>query len=161
MNLKKEYSIIIIILFVFFMFYKSIVCALIVGALALYYGIDNLTFLNYINKNGIESLGKILSYESDEEGYKTPIIEFQTLEGNFIKEKPYCYVSSDLSKFRTYKNDINKNITVLYSSERPEKFIIKTEKDFNYGSLIFVIAIGLIFIILTCGNLLGYINMDN
>ena len=161
MNLKKEYSIIIIILFVFFMFYKPIVCALIMGALVLYHGIESLMFLNYINKNGIESLGKILSYESDEESYKTPIIEFQTLEGKFIKEKPYYYASSDLSKFRTYKNDINKNITVLYSSERPEKFVIKTEKNFNYGSLIFVIAIGLIFIILACVNLFGYINMDN
>lgn len=147
MNLKNEYSIIIIILFVFFMFYNSIVCILIVGALLLYNGIDSLLFLNYINENGIETLGKILFFESDEEGYKTPVIEFQTLEEKHVKAKPYYYASSDLSKFRTYKGEIQKNITVLYSPERPEKFVLKSEKEFNYSTIIMMIIIGLFCII--------------
>jgi len=134
---------------------------IIVGSLLLYYGIDSLLFLNYINKNGIESLGKILFYESDEENYKTPVIEFKTLEEELIKGKPYYYASTDLSKVRSHKNDINKKITILYCSESPENFVLKTEKDFNYGTLILMMIIGLLFISIASANLLEYINMGN
>lgn len=161
MNLKKEYSIIIFILFVFFMFYKSIICLIIVGSLLLYYGIDTLLFLNYISENGIESLGKILFYESDVENYKTPVIEFKTLEEELIKGKPYYYASTDLSKFISYKNATNKNITILYCSETPENFVLKTEKDFNYGTIILMMIIGLLFITIASAHLLEYINMDH
>lgn len=157
-NIKK-YGLIIVVLFVFFMFYKPIFCSLILGTLVFYYGINSLIFLNYIKKNGIESLGEILLYESDEDGYKTPIIEFKTLKGELIKQKPYYYASTDFSIFRTYKNDINKKITVLYSEENPKKFVIKTEKDFNIGSVILMIIIGLFFLGLSIGNLLEFINI--
>lgn len=159
MKIIEKYGLIIVVLFVFFMFYKPIFCFLIVGSLALCHGIESLTFLNYIKKNGIESLGEILSYESDEDGYKTPIIEFKTLKGELIKQKPYYYASTDLSIFRTYKNNINKKITVIYSEENPEKFVIKTEKDFNIGTIILMIIVGLIFLVLSIGNLLGFLNM--
>lgn len=89
MNFIKRYSIIIIILFVFCMFFKPMVCFFIVGSLVFSYGIESLLFLNYITKSGIESIGKIKSYESDDEGYKTPIIEFTTLEEQRISAKPY------------------------------------------------------------------------
>lgn len=161
MNFIKKYSIIIIILFVFFMFFKPVVCFLILGVLIFHYGIESFLFLNYITKSGIESIGKIQSYESDNEGYKTPIIEFQTLEEQLITAKPYYYASSDLSKFRTYKSNINKNITVLYSAGNPEKFVIKTEKEFNYGTLAFAMIIGFLFMVIAIANLSGYINMDN
>jgi hypothetical protein len=161
MNFIKRYSIIIIILFVFFMFFKPIVCGFIVGILIFHYGIDSFLFLNYITKSGIESIGKIQSYESDDEGYKTPIIEFKTLEKQLITAKPYYYASSDLSKFRTYKSNIDKNIAVLYSAENPEKFVIKTEKEFNYGTLVFAMVVGFLFIVIAIANLLGFINMDN
>ncbi|TPG41695.1 DUF3592 domain-containing protein [Flavobacterium pectinovorum] len=161
MNLKKEYSIIIMILFVFFMFYRPVVCFLILGTLLLYYGIDSLIFLNYISKKGIETMGKILAHESDNEGYKTPIIEFLSPEGKLLKGKPHYYAASDLSKFRTYKGDINKNVRILYSLENPEKFVIKTEKSFNYGTIIFVIAVSLIFIGIGIGNILGFLNMEH
>lgn len=159
MKIIEKYGLIIVVLFVFFMFYKPIFCFLIIGTLVFYYGINSLTFLNYIKKNGIESLGEILSYEPDEDGYKTPIIEFKTLKGERIKQKPYYYASTDLSIFRTYKNNINKKITVIYTEKNPEKFVIKTEKDFNIGSIIFMLIVGLIFLGLSIGNLLGFLNM--
>lgn len=159
MKFIEKYGLIIAVLFIFFMFYKPIFCFLLLGSLALYYGIESLTFLNYIKKNGIESLGEILSYESDEDGYKTPIIEFKTLKGELIKQKPYYYASTDLSIFKTYKNNINKKITVIYSEDNPGKFVIKTEKDFNIGTIILMIIVGLFFVGLSIGNLLGFLNM--
>ncbi|WP_299676790.1 DUF3592 domain-containing protein [uncultured Dokdonia sp.] len=148
---KKEYSIPIFILFVFFMFYKPVVCFLILGSLTTLIGIKSWIFIVNIQKNGIKSIGKILSYESDEDGHKTPTIEFKTKKGNQIKKKPYYYASTDLSKIKTYKNKINESVSVLYDKKNPEKFVIETERDFNYFSLILIILVGVVF--LTVGTL--------
>ena len=148
---KKEYSIPIFILFVFFMFYKPVVCFLILGSLTTLIGIKSWILIVNIQKNGIKSIGKILSYESDEDGHKTPTIEFKTKKGNQIKKKPYYYASTDLSKIKTYKNKINESVSVLYDKKNPEKFVIETERDFNYFSLILIILVGVVF--LTVGTL--------
>jgi hypothetical protein len=148
---KKEYSIPIFILFVFFMFYKPVVCFLILGSLTTLIGIKSWILIVNIQKNGIKSIGKILSYESDEDGHKTPTIEFKTKKGNQIKKKPYYYASTDLSKIKTYKNKINESVSVLYDKKNPAKFVIETERDFNYFSLILIILVGVVF--LTVGTL--------
>ena len=131
MELIKKHGLIIFLFFVFFIFYKPIFCFIIGGILIFNYGCSILIFLSYIKKHGIETIGKILSYESDEEGYKTPIIEFKTLEGISLTKKPYYYASTDLSRFRTYKNNVNQNVTIIYSLKNPEKFVIKTEQNLN------------------------------
>ena len=158
MDFNKKYGSIIVVLFITFMIFKPVMCFLLLGGLALYYGIHYLEFLHDITKNGIESLGTVLSYESDE-GYKTPIIEFKTLDEELITGKPYYYASTDADFFRSYKNDINKSIRVLYVSKSPEKFVIKTKKSFNYGSLVFTMIVGLIFTLIATSQLLGYINV--
>lgn len=158
MDFNKKYGIIIVILFVTFMIFKPVMCFLLLGGLVLYYGIHYLEFLNDITKNGIESLGEILSYELDE-GYKTPVIKFKTLNEELITGKPYYYASTDADFFKSYKNDINKSIKILYSSKSPEKFVIKTEKSFNYGSLVFAMIVGSIFMLIAIAQLLGYINV--
>lgn len=160
MEFDKKYSLIILSLFIFFMFYKPIFCFLILGTLAFYHGFSRLMFLDYIEKNGIESIGKILSYESGEDGHKTPIVEFKTIEGDIVLKKPYCYVSTDLSMFKSYQDNINKNVTIIYSLKNPEKFVLKTEKDFNYGGNIILIIISLIFLGFAIGDILGFIQID-
>ena len=159
MEYVKKYGIIIFIVFAFFMFYKLIICFLIIGLIVLIYGIHYYTFLNNIDHNGIESIGEILRYESDDENYKTPIVKFDAKNGINIEAKPYYYSSTDLSKFRTYKNKINKKITVIYEPKKPERFIIKGERNFNYISLLFISLGGLIFMIVAIANLLGYIEI--
>lgn len=114
---KKEYAIPTFILFAFFMFYKPVICFIILGLLATIIGIHSWSFLVNINKNGIKSRGKILFYESDSDGYKTPTIEFTTKNGKQIKKEPYYYSSSDISKFKNYKNDIDKSVFVLYDKK--------------------------------------------
>ncbi|WP_405570503.1 DUF3592 domain-containing protein [Winogradskyella sp. Asnod2-B02-A] len=157
---KKEYAIPIFILFVFFMFYKPVICFLILGSLATLIGIKSWIFIVDIQKNGIESVGKILFYESDEDGHKTPTIEFKTKNGNQIKKKPYYYASTDLSKIRTYKNKINESVSVLYDKKNPEKFVVGNERNFNYFSLILITLAGVVFIAVGILSLLEIINID-
>ncbi len=78
---KKEYAIPIFILFVFFMFYKPVICSLILGSLATLIGIKSWIFIVDIHKNGVESIGKILSYESDEDGHKTQRLNLKLKKG--------------------------------------------------------------------------------
>ncbi|QSB26137.1 DUF3592 domain-containing protein [Flavobacterium sp. CLA17] len=154
MNLNKEYSIIFVITFVFFMFYKPVICFLMFGTLALFYAIYSVLSLIHITKNGVENHGKIVSYESDNEGYKTPIIEFQISEGKNFKGKPLLHTSSDLDKFQSYQKNINKTIKVIYDPKDPEKFVLKNNS--NYFGLIILIIVGFVFCSISIGNLLGY-----
>jgi hypothetical protein len=156
----KKYWYIIVAFFIFFIFYKPIYCFLILGIIILFSALTSLSFFDYMNKNGIKTNGKILSYEKDEDGHKTPIIEFKTLNGKFITKKPHYYTSTDLSIFKTYPNNINKNIEIIYSPKKPDMFVIKTEKTFNYGSIIFMIIISLIFLGIAIGKILGIIKFE-
>lgn len=155
----KKYGLIVFLTFVFCMFYKPVICFLILGTFVFYYGFHYLFFLNSIDKKGVEVVGKILSYQSDGEGYKTPIIEFES-KGLLIKEKPYYYASTDLSKFRTYDSNIEKLVPILYCPNNPERFILKSEKGFNYFSLFFALIVGLIFMIVGLSHVFGFIKID-
>lgn len=130
---------------------------LMLGTLILFYAIYSLSFLIHINKNGIENYGKIVSYESDGKRYKTPVIEFQTTEGKNFIGKPSLHTSSDLDKFQSYQNNINKTIKIIYIKKNPEKFILKDNS--NYFGLILLIIVGLLFSGISIGNLLGYNNL--
>ncbi|RBW61949.1 hypothetical protein DS884_02800 [Tenacibaculum sp. E3R01] len=157
---NKKYEIPILIFFIFGMFYKPLICVLILGFLATIIGIDTWFFIINIQKKGIESVGRILYYESDEDSHKVPIIEFKTKNGHQIKEKPYYYASTDLSIIRTYKEKLNKSVSVLYDKNKPEKFVILNEKGFNYFSLIFVILVGIVFLTIGTLSLLNIIQID-
>lgn len=152
---KKKYSIPIFILFVFFMFYEPFVCFIILGFLILITCINYWLFLSNIHKNGIESVGKILFYKSDSDGHKTPIVEFTDRNGKQIRKKPYLYASTDFSKIRTYKKNIDKTIDILYDPNNTEKFIIRKERNFNSFALIIMMLVGLIFLIIGVYNILS------
>jgi len=157
-NIKKL-DIIFFISFAFFMFYKPIICILLIGSMIIFHSINYAIFLSRINRFGKETIGKILSYETEYKGYKTPIIEFE-VETKKIKEKPFFYASTDLSKIRSYSNNIDKLVPILYIPSNPKEFIMKSEKKFNYGSLIFISIIGLIFIIISLAQLLNLITIN-
>lgn len=124
------------------------------GTFSLFYAIYSISSLIQINKNGIENLGKIVSYESDDEGYKTPVIEFQISEGENFIGKPFLHTSSDLDKFQSYQKNINKTIKIIYDPSDPEKFILKGNSNY-FGSIIMII-VGCVFSGIAIGNLLGY-----
>ena len=86
-------------------------------------------------------------------------MEFE-INGKKILRKPYYYLSTDLSKLKTYRNKIDKLITIVYNPKDPEKFIIKSEKGFNYFSLIFSVIIGLVFIFISLAQLFNFIRIN-
>ncbi|WET03733.1 DUF3592 domain-containing protein [Flavobacterium sp. YJ01] len=141
------------IVFVALSFYNILICLLLLGLLFLVYSITGYIFLDNIHKNGIESIGKIVSYKSDEEGYKTPIIEYQTADGKNFKGEPFIHGSSDLDRFGPYLQTINTKISILYSAKSPENFVIKERKS-NSVILILFIFIGLALIIYSVIGLL-------
>ena len=159
MNFIKRYWIGIVVIFAICMFIKPALCFLILGTLFSYVGFETLKFLSSIKKRGIEWTGNIIEYQSDSDGQKTPLIEFTTMTGDIIKEKPYVYSSTDLSKIRTYNNLINQSVPILYDPDDPKKFVLKNEEGFNYIVLVFIILAGLFFVGLSISWLSGYIKM--
>lgn len=142
------------------MFIKPALCPLILGTIVSYMGFASVIFLKRITRTGISWTGNIVEYQSDNDGHKTPVIEFTTMTGDFVKEQPFVYASTDLSKIRTYKNSIDQPVPILYDPDDPKKFVLKNEEGFNYVVFILFIFGGLFFIGLSISWLLGYVKMD-
>ena len=159
MGLIKKYWIVIAVTFGVCMFIKPALCFLILGTLFSYLGLASVIFLKKITKTGIDSIGNIIEYQSDRDGHKTPIIEFTTMTGDIIREKPFIYASTDLSKIRTYSNFIDQSVPILYDPDDPKKFVLKNEEGFKYVVFILFILAGLFFVGLSISWLFGYIKM--
>jgi hypothetical protein len=138
----------------FLMFYEIFYLLLLLGVLCLLISILALNFLNDIDKTGIEIFGRIVAYDSDEDGHKAPIIEFQTSDGKFFKGTPLIHASSDVDKFRSYQENINKKIKILYSADCPEHFIIKGKSYRFFLNLVAIV--GLVLIIFSIVKLLSF-----
>ena len=159
MNFIKKYSIIIVIIFGLSMFIKPALCFLILGSLVSYVGFEAIGFLRKIAKKGIDWTGNIIEYQSDSDGYKTPLIEFTTMAGDLVREKPFVYGSTDLSKLKTYKNSINQSVPILYDPDNPKRFVLTKDREFNYVIFFIFILGGLFFVGLSISSFLGYIKM--
>jgi hypothetical protein len=122
-------------------------------------GIASIIFLKNIAKKGIEWTGNIIEYQSDSDGHKTPVIGFTTVTGELIREKPYVYASTDLSKIRKYKNLINQSVPILYDRDSPQKFVLANERQFNYVTFFIFILAGLFFVGLSISSFLGHIKI--
>jgi hypothetical protein len=141
------------------MFIKPPLCFLIGGMLSCYIGFAAIIFLRRMSRTGVDWTGNIVEYQSDSDGHRTPLIEFTTISGDIIKEQPVVYASTDLSKIRTYSKFIGQPIPILYDPEDPKKFVLKSEEGFNYFVSMVFILVGLFFVGLSIGSLLGYIKM--
>ncbi len=81
------------------------------------------------------------------------------MTGEIIREKPFVYASTDISKIRSYSNSIDTSVPILYDPDDPKKFVLKNEEVFNYVVFIIFILGGLLFIGLSISWLLGYIKI--
>ena len=88
------------------------------------------------------------------------MVEFTSQNRMQVREKPYFYASTDLSKIRTYKKDIDKPIDILYDPKSPEKFVLGKERNFNSFGLIFMALVGLIFFTVGICSIMGIIDVE-
>lgn len=141
------------------MLIKPALCFLILRILLFLFGIISITFLVRIYKIGLSLKGKIIEFETDGEGDMMPVIEYTTLIGELVKEKPHIYTSTDLSKLLKNENSINQTVMILYDPKDPKKFVLKNEEGLNYFVFILFTLSGIFFAGLSICWLLGYIDM--
>lgn len=159
MNLIIKYRVLIVIVFALSMFIKPEICFLILGGITSYAGIESILFLNKIKKRGIKLTGNIVDYQSDNEGLKTPVIEFTALTGESIREKPYAHASSNIETLLSSRKQTNQSVSILYDPENPKKFVLANREDFNYFIFFIFIVAGAFFAGLSIASFLGYINI--
>lgn len=159
MEVIKKYWYFIVLSFVVSGLVRMEFAFFILSLLILYFNCYYYIGVDKINKIGIETTVEILFYGRDRDLHKTPIIKFYIGEREIQKE-PFYYASTDLSKFKTYKNNINKPIPIKYNPINPEEFIICSEKNFSWGAMIFTTLIGLIFLFVSIAGLLEYIDFS-
>lgn len=159
MEYLQKYWILIVLVFIGLAFIDSKLCLLLFSFIIIYISIDYYLGIKAIYKFGVETTGEILFYNRDGDGYKIPTIKYH-VNGKEIQKEPFFYASTDVSKIRSYKSHINTSIIIRYDSEKPEKFVISSEKDFNFGSIVFIFLIGIIFFSVSVGGLLGYIDLN-
>jgi hypothetical protein len=160
MKTIRKYWIAIVGVFFFSIFINPAICIIIVGSFAFYMGISAILFLKQIQNKGIETIGRILFYQTGDKNYKTPIIEFTPADSETVTEKPFVYASTDLSKVRSYSKLIDTEVVVLYDPENPKRFVLAGENSFNYTVFSIFIMVGLFFVVLSVFNFLGYIKFD-
>lgn len=152
-----KYRIIIGITYLALGLIRPSLCLLVLGLLFLYFGITTIFKLWKLYRSGVESIATILSYETDDVGYKTPVVGFKTADGKSVTEKPWVYGSSDLSKIRTYSEKLNEPTKVIYNSDHPEEFVLKSEREFNFILVILLIAGGLFATGFAISALFGFV----
>lgn len=158
MDFIKKYWIVILVAFGLSIFVKPALCFLILGTLVSYASLNAILFLKHIANNGIDCTGKIVEYQSDSDGDKTPLIEFTTRSGKLIRETPYVYTYT-FSSF-SFKDSVNQAVPILYDPEDPKKFVLNNERKFDYAAFIIFILLGVFFVGLGVSSILGYIKID-
>ena len=143
------------------MFYKPIICLLLIGAYLLHFIFKYFLILKRIHNKPVYTTAKIIKYQIVEYGYKEPKLSFFTKDGREIYEKPAIYFASDLSKIRTYRNKTNQIVEVTYNQNNPKEFVISSERKLNYVVLFFLFMIALILIGVSIDFLLGLIELNS
>lgn len=159
MEYLKKYWIFSMLAFIGLAFIEIELVFLLLSLIMIYQSIYYYLGAKAIYKTGVETTGVVLFYSRDEDGYKTPTVKYDA-NGKDIQKEPFYYASTDLSKFRSYKSHIDTTITIKYDPEKPENFVINSDKDFNWGTIVLFLFVGMIFLGLSIAGLLGYIHFD-
>uniref|UniRef100_UPI00404932AD DUF3592 domain-containing protein n=1 Tax=Flavobacterium sp. TaxID=239 RepID=UPI00404932AD len=133
----------------------------IIGLVVISVGVYGMIFIDLIKKRGKVTNGKIVSYQKDDEGFKTPIIEFTTRNGKLVRKVPTTFFSFKSSFSKHSNSALNENMQVLYDPNNPEKFLIKQNIETDYNAYIFIVIIGLAMAALAALSYLQMINFDD
>lgn len=103
--------------------------------------------ISILLKNGLQTKGKILGFES--KSYRNalfPTVEFTTVDGELIVE------TAEISAFQFLLKK-GQVVTIVYSSKSPKRFFIKEES--TYFVVAFFFIFGLVFFGFGISKLLG------
>jgi hypothetical protein len=157
MKFIKKYMLAIFVAFGISMFIEPAFCMLILGFIVLYSSAETIVFLEKMKRVGIQTLGTVTSYEKDDEGDITAIVEFTAAGGEVIKDEPYIISLADVEDFTPYNEIAGSEVSVLYHPDDPKRFVIKGKKDWEYITSIFGIFVSLAFLTVGIGILMGFI----
>ncbi len=144
MYIKKSWWTPLFIVFVVCMFLKPALCFVLMGLIFILMSIVAIRFLLRMKHVGIDAMGSIVTY-SPENNINTPMIEFKTISGQIIREKPFVYTASSLMLSRLKGNNSMDEVRVVYDPDKPEMFVISADRTFNYTTFIVFIIAGLLF----------------
>ena len=113
---RKQITLFVIV-FVVFMFIELMVDFILLGGILLFLSVKSMVMIEKLKKKGREQLGKYVDFNSDYKGYKTPVIEYKTHTGEVIQQEPQYYVSTDLDRFRSYRDKIGTPVKIIYDPE--------------------------------------------
>ena len=157
---KKIYWILFFVAFAISMFTKPEFCFLLIGSLAFCLGVYAIVFIKRTREKGIACTGRILSYEIDSEGDKTPIVEFTPPGGVPVTGTPHVYAKTESDIIRSYKKQVDQKVVVLYDPDDPKKFILSQDQGMSYLAFAFIILGGLAGMAVGVCSLLGYIKLS-
>ena len=161
MEYVKKYWILIVAAFLLSAFFKPALCFLIFGMLVSYIALESMRFQKRLGSSGIRCTGRILSFERDRYGYKTPVIQFTPIGGNEIIQKPSIYSSTDLSKILSYDNLISTEVQVIYDPDDARKFALTEKLGGNSLAFLLFLLVGIVLTIVGVAALAGYIKLGN
>ena len=161
MKRANIYKVLFAVAFFSLAFIKPALCFLILGGVILYFAIASIRLQKKISIRGIECTGRILSFETDSDGDKTPLIEFTPIGGTMITAKPYIYTSTDFGKIRSYDHLIGSEVLVRYDPDDPRKFALTQEGGFNVIVLVLFILGSGVFIAVGIADLTGFIRLGH
>lgn len=129
----------------------------------LYMGVRGILFLKKVNKEGVSKIGKVVAFNVDGEGYKSPVIEYTNNEGILKSGEPELNVSSQLevAGMNLVNTNWNKEVEISYEPENPDKYVIIEEIYENYWALGFVSVLGLVSLLIGISEVFGFTNFTD
>lgn len=155
----KLYFIIFIVLFFVISFIDPALSVFLLGSAVCCAALAAIIWQSRLVKRGATSTGKIKGYELDQDDGRTPSIEFTTQAGEVINKNPFLHTTTDLTKFRSNKKQVDREVSIIYDPLHPERFIIAEEKGTNFWIFLFFCLGGLTIAVCSLASFLGYIRI--
>lgn len=142
----KKIGVLFIIVFVFFIFFEPKIGVLLLGLIAFIASIYGWITHQNIKKNGIQAIGKIVSYKEDNDGNVTPMIAFKTEKGELIQNTPFFHLSSSFSGIQFGVAQIGEACTIRYNPKKPRDFTVEGAENILTILIFFIIGLAIITI---------------
>lgn len=130
-----------------------------VGCFLLFIGVKSYRDYLLLQNRGKRTVGKIIKFESDDEGYKTPVVVFQDDSGTAIEGKPSYFVSTDLDKVWSPERYMEHHVEIIYDEKNPAHFFLVDGHELQYFFYGMLCLIGVLLVSVSMGVFWGLIHL--